>query len=108
MLIIGGSISSTVGVEYETYAWGKGNKEKIGCQLVRKSNPRRSSYLACEDVKRRIHTEYEHLLPAGSDQTDDANFRHNPMPRLISKPHIYRRIGADGSSSKPGAHGDAH
>ncbi|OAY45083.1 hypothetical protein MANES_07G029600v8 [Manihot esculenta] len=66
LIIIGGSISCVVGVEYQRYPWEEGKKEKIACQLVRKAHTRRSSYLACEDVKRNhmtiSSTKHENLL----------------------------------------------
>ncbi|KAJ9174841.1 hypothetical protein P3X46_013442 [Hevea brasiliensis] len=95
ILIVAGSISCSLGVEFERLAWGKGRKEKIACQLIRKANPRRSSYFACEDVKRnhmnvmgKFSTKYENLIPTGSQKIVDANLRYNQMPRL-HKRHIY-------------------
>ncbi|KAF2294048.1 hypothetical protein GH714_007002 [Hevea brasiliensis] len=97
ILIVAGSISScTLGVEVERFAWGKGRKEKIACQLITKAHPKRSSYLACEDVKRNHmnmlgkYSKYENLLP-GSEQAVDANLRYNRMPRLANL-HISQKL----------------
>ncbi|KAF2294074.1 hypothetical protein GH714_007288 [Hevea brasiliensis] len=97
ILIVAGSISScTLGVEVERFAWGKGRKEKIACQLITKAHPKRSSYLACEDAKRNHmnmlgkYSKYENLLP-GSEQAVDANLRYNRMPRLANL-HISQKL----------------
>ncbi|XP_058007199.1 uncharacterized protein LOC131182277 [Hevea brasiliensis] len=97
ILIVAGSISScTLGVEVERFAWGKGRKEKTACQLITKAHPKRSSYFACEDVKRNHmnmlvkYSKYENLLP-GSEQAVDANLRYNRMPRL-AKLHTSQKV----------------
>uniref|UniRef100_A0A2C9VI40 Lipoprotein n=1 Tax=Manihot esculenta TaxID=3983 RepID=A0A2C9VI40_MANES len=78
LTIVGGSISCAVGVEYQRYPWEEGRKEKIACQLVRKAHPRRSSYLACEDVKRNhmtiSSTKHENLL--------QTKMPTNPLPSV--------------------------
>ncbi|KAF2294040.1 hypothetical protein GH714_006898 [Hevea brasiliensis] len=118
-LIVAGSISCSLGAEFERLAWGKGRKEKIACQLIRKANPGRSSYFVCEDAKRnhmnilgKHSTKYENLPPARSQQIVDANLRSNRMPRLhkrqlyqtIGTPLFYDRGKAVPSVSGPGPH----
>ncbi|XP_058007200.1 uncharacterized protein LOC110652384 isoform X1 [Hevea brasiliensis] len=117
ILIVAGSISScTLGVEVERFAWGKGRKEKTACQLITKAHSKRSSYFACEDVKRNHmnmlvkYSKYENLLP-GSKQAVDANLRYNRMPRL-AKLHTSQKVFEPGpiihaapSFSPPGGHG---
>ncbi|XP_021664348.2 uncharacterized protein LOC110653037 [Hevea brasiliensis] len=94
ILIFVGSISCSLGVEFDRFPSGKGRKDKIACQFIRRSHPRRSRYFACEGVKRnhmnimgKYSPKYENLLPTGSVQIDDANLRYNWMPRL-PKRHI--------------------
>ncbi|KAG8645936.1 uncharacterized protein LOC110623909 [Manihot esculenta] len=98
MLIIDGTIPSSLGVELESLASKKG---RFDLQGEGKSNTWKKSYLRFEDHVKRNHmrenfrSKHENIQTAlAFDKTIDANFRHNHM--------IMRRLLQKGASfSKP-------
>ncbi|KAF2320293.1 hypothetical protein GH714_026819 [Hevea brasiliensis] len=105
ILILGGSIPCSFGVEFESLASEKG---RFGSQVAGKAKAGKNSYLGFEDVKRNQMMgklrEYENIITtSASKQNVYANFRYNQMimRRLFQVP-ISPAGYAPGSQSPPG------
>ncbi|KAG8645940.1 hypothetical protein MANES_10G111201v8 [Manihot esculenta] len=92
VLILGGSISCSIGVELESLPYREGRKQEIACQLAGKANIRTTaSFLACGDVKinqkkaKENLRKYETLQPSASQQIVVLRYNQIIMRRLLAK-----------------------